>query len=244
VTPFLLAVLATVSPRPADPGTPLADLARRPARYIGLTVRVDVTVADVTADGEYRELVARDRDGRPIGGLKFRAVRGLADAVEGSLDGDPAAARLTGTVLGPDGGRGPYVIQLDEVAILNPDGSVAERHRKPVAVEPPKPAPPPKPEPTPKAEPAPPPPTETTAEPPPAAGGMSPPQMAVLAGFGLLAVGGVGLVVARRGKNAPAPAEQPVALATAGGDSNRAKPAAAGAKPAASVNDRLSRRVR
>lgn len=106
---------------------PLKDLNRDPGQYLGVRVTVDAAVtAEVTAAGHHGDLTVMFGPGAKASNVRFRAAVSLAEQVR-KLDvpaGEVRAARLVGTVVAPEPGGGGYILDVEEVALLGPDGSV------------------------------------------------------------------------------------------------------------------------
>jgi hypothetical protein len=119
----------------------LKDLNARPERYVGTKVTIDAVVGrSIKRTGSQAELTVLFDPQTKAGGLRFLAPATLAEQVEQAVGSDdpPVSARLIGTVYAPDTADWRCIFEIDEIRLLDADGSV-RASLKPLA----SPAPPP-----------------------------------------------------------------------------------------------------
>jgi hypothetical protein len=121
----------------------LKDLNARPERFVGTKVTIDAVVGrSIKRTGSQAELTVLFDPQTKAGGLRFLAPATLAEQVEQAVGSDdpPVSARLIGTVYAPDAADWRCIFEIDEIRLLDADGSVRASLKPLASPTPPPPA--------------------------------------------------------------------------------------------------------
>lgn len=119
-------------PQAAEPKAQISlkDVNRMPDRFLGQVISVNgvISKSAESLSGKVILAVGFDRTSKPSN-LAFVAPKSLHEQINEATQAGAKPVRITGSVLAPMAVNAPFIIEVDELIILNDDGTVSASYK-------------------------------------------------------------------------------------------------------------------